>query len=118
MPLLHPVLTPRVAAATCRDTLHLAASTNRSETALNNTAAPGTLTCLEWHLRHPLLLLTVTAGHSLGGALAQLAAYEIKMNCANFSADVKVSCYILGAPRVGNAAFAQAFKAAGGLRHC
>ena len=49
----------------------------------------------------PLLLLTMTAGHSLGGALAQLAAYDIKMNCADSGADVKVSCYILGAPRVG-----------------
>ncbi len=65
----------------------------------------------------PLLLLTMTAGHSLGGALAQLAAYDIKMNCADSGADVKVSCYILGAPRVGNAAFARAFEAAGGLRY-
>eukprot|EP00891_Asterochloris_glomerata_P004380 jgi/Astpho2/4380/fgenesh1_pg.00067_%23_3_t len=55
----------------------------------------------------------VHKGHSLGGALAQLAAYDIKMNCADSGADVKVSCYILGAPRVGNAAFARAFEAAG-----
>lgn len=60
---------------------------------------------------HPCQILVT--GHSLGGALAQLAAYDIKMNCADSGADVKVSCYILGAPRVGNAAFARAFEAAG-----
>ena len=79
-------------------------------------AAPGTPACPEWYPRHPLLLLTVTAGHSLGGALAQLAAYDIKINCVHSGG--KVCCYILGAPRVGNTAFAQAFEAAGGHVYC
>ena len=116
VPLLPPMLAPRVAVAT--RTLHLAGPTDILK-------QPSTI-WLHLLLLHvlsgiydtPLLLLTVAAGHSLGGALAQLAAYEIKMNCANSGADVKVSCYILGAPRVGNAAFAQAFEATGGLRYC
>ena len=43
------------------------------------------------------------AGHSLGGALATLAAYDIVKGCPN----VDVACYTYGAPRTGNRAFAR-----------
>jgi predicted lipase len=46
------------------------------------------------------------AGHSLGGAIATLATYEIKKIYPND--DVKT--YIFGAPRVGNKAFYLKFK--------
>eukprot|EP00887_Chlorella_sp_A99_P004115 scaffold23.g4115.t1 len=41
-------------------------------------------------------------GHSLGGALAQLAAFEV----ARQHPDAAVACYTFGCPRVGNSAFA------------
>ena len=43
------------------------------------------------------------SGHSLGGALATLAAYEIAKTCP----EVDVACYTFGAPRTGNHAFAK-----------
>ena len=43
------------------------------------------------------------AGHSLGGALATLAAYGV----AKEHPDVTVACYTFGAPRTGNWAFAR-----------
>ncbi len=49
------------------------------------------------------------AGHSLGGALATLAAYDLKNVAAKHNLDVQVSCYTYGAPRVGNHAFAEDF---------
>ena len=49
------------------------------------------------------LILTAAAGHSLGGALATLAAYDITKGCQN----VAVACYTYGAPRTGNHAFAR-----------
>ena len=49
------------------------------------------------------------AGHSLGGALATLAAYDLKGVAAKHNLDVQVSCYTFGAPRVGNHAFAEDF---------
>ena len=46
-------------------------------------------------------------GHSLGGALATLAAYDIcKQLQGSSQQDVEVRCYIFGAPRTGNHAFA------------
>ncbi|KIY44713.1 alpha/beta-hydrolase [Fistulina hepatica ATCC 64428] len=48
----------------------------------------------------------ITTGHSLGGAMAALAAVCLK---ANF-ADSKVKCYTYGQPRTGNAAFAEYFN--------
>ena len=47
-------------------------------------------------------------GHSLGGALANLAALEIKKE----NPAVEVCCYTYGAPRVGNVAFASMCDAA------
>jgi len=52
------------------------------------------------------------AGHSLGGALAKLAAYDIQkklVEVGRFTVDV--ACYSFGAPRVGNHAFAQDYNA-------
>ena len=46
-------------------------------------------------------------GHSLGGALATLAAYDIRKQLqASGKQDVEVLCYSFGAPRTGNHAFA------------
>ena len=49
-------------------------------------------------------------GHSLGGALAILCAYDIatRTPCAEY--DIDTSCYTFGAPRVGNHAFARLYN--------
>ena len=52
----------------------------------------------------------LTCGHSLGGAVATLAAMDIVHAC-NVSA-TNISCYTFGCPRVGNHAFADAYAAA------
>ena len=44
-------------------------------------------------------------GHSLGGALATLAAYAIRKACPCLAC-TDISCYTFGAPRTGNHAFA------------
>lgn len=43
-------------------------------------------------------------GHSLGGALAQLAAHDISTAAAAEGLYVRVVCYTFGAPRVGSTA--------------
>lgn len=48
----------------------------------------------------------VTVGHSLGAALATLAAMDITLNVPGKT----VSCYTFGSPKVGNAAFATAYN--------
>jgi triacylglycerol lipase len=48
----------------------------------------------------------ITTGHSLGGALATLAAMDIKLNVPGR----QVSCYTFGSPKVGNPAFAAAYN--------
>ena len=45
------------------------------------------------------------AGHSLGGALATLAAYDIRKACPGLGS-LDLRCYTFGAPRTGNHAFA------------
>lgn len=45
-------------------------------------------------------------GHSLGGALANLAAYDIVKALEWSEKMTKVICYTFGAPRTGNHAFA------------
>lgn len=49
-------------------------------------------------------------GHSLGGALAMLCAYDVatRTPCADF--DIDISCYTFGAPRVGNHAWARLYN--------
>ena len=51
----------------------------------------------------------IGAGHSLGGALATLAALEVRMACPDHS-KLDISCYTFGAPRTGNHAFAREYN--------
>ena len=68
----------------------------------------------------PVLTVTMTmtvvqmsTGHSLGGALATLAAYEISQHLQEKGRqEVQVVCYSFGAPRTGNHAFAQDYSQA------
>ena len=46
-------------------------------------------------------------GHSLGGALATLASYDIQQAVQHMPVKVDVACYTFGSPRVGNHAFAR-----------
>ena len=56
-------------------------------------------------------VLCCVIGHSLGGALATLAAYDIcKQLQESGREDVKVMCYSFGAPRTGNHAFANDYN--------
>ncbi|EIE21255.1 alpha/beta-hydrolase [Coccomyxa subellipsoidea C-169] len=55
-------------------------------------------------------------GHSLGGALAQLAAHDIALACQDSGKDIRVGCYTYGSPRVGNHAFAREFDKV--VPHC
>ena len=49
----------------------------------------------------------IAAGHSLGGALATLAAYDMRKRLQGGGrGEVEVLCYTFGAPRTGNHAFA------------
>ena len=48
-------------------------------------------------------------GHSLGGALASLCAYDL-MTAENVDGNYNVCCYTYGSPRVGNDAFVKNFK--------
>lgn len=66
--------------------------------------------------RHKALL---AAGHSLGGALATLCAYDVAAAIRDSAsagrtampAHVEVSCYTFGAPRTGNKAFMKDYNA-------
>ncbi|KAK9902044.1 hypothetical protein WJX75_002353 [Coccomyxa subellipsoidea] len=49
-------------------------------------------------------------GHSLGGALATLAAHEFRTVALSYGVDRDLACYTFGAPRVGNHAFAREFN--------
>ncbi|KAI7844547.1 hypothetical protein COHA_001905 [Chlorella ohadii] len=51
-------------------------------------------------------------GHSLGGALASLCAFDIKKRCPCAEYLVNVRCYTFGAPRVGNRAWARQYNQA------
>lgn len=51
------------------------------------------------------------SGHSLGGAMATLAAYDIRTSLqAQTISNVEVACYTFAAPRTGNHAFARYYK--------
>ena len=51
------------------------------------------------------------SGHSLGGALATLAAYDIRKQLVDAGKrDAEVVCYSFGAPRTGNHAFARDYN--------
>ena len=50
-------------------------------------------------------------GHSLGGALANLAAYDIARALERLHGRVtRVICYTFGSPRTGNHAFAHDYQ--------
>ena len=49
----------------------------------------------------------ITTGHSLGGAVASLAAFDIARHCG--VAQERLCCYTFGCPRVGNHAFAREY---------
>lgn len=49
-------------------------------------------------------------GHSLGGALAILCAYEVARGCKSFLSTEQIVCYTFGAPRVGNKYAAREFE--------
>ncbi|PNW87796.1 hypothetical protein CHLRE_01g002400v5 [Chlamydomonas reinhardtii] len=51
----------------------------------------------------------LVTGHSLGGALATLAAYELAERRTPARSIQRISLYSYGAPRVGNKAFAEVF---------
>ncbi len=53
-----------------------------------------------------ILPTRVPAGHSLGGALAVLAAFQIQQQHRL----PHICCYTYGAPRTGNAAFAKEYE--------
>ena len=59
---------------------------------------------------HPGQVVLLLAGHSLGGALAQLAAHDIATAAAKQGLTVTVGCYTFGAPRMGNHAFANEYN--------
>ncbi len=82
---------------------------------------PITLSACCLHLQARLQIVTVNGcptplvdkshlhalGHSLGGALATLAAYDTRKQLQTCGKeDVEVMCYSFGAPRTGNHAFA------------
>ena len=55
--------------------------------------------------------LATHAGHSLGGALATLAAYDIRKQLLEQNKrSVEVVCYSFGAPRTGNHNFAKDYN--------
>ncbi len=63
-------------------------------------------------VHYPRYIVTTNfalAGHSLGGALAQLAAHDIAREAQSCGKTVRVGCYTYGSPRVGNHAFAREF---------
>lgn len=51
-------------------------------------------------------------GHSLGGAMATLAAYDIRTGLQAIAmSNIEVVCYTFAAPRTGNHAFARDYNA-------
>ena len=53
----------------------------------------------------------MVTGHSLGGAVATLAAFDIARKARELGIrQEQVLCYTFGAPRTGNAAFAELYN--------
>lgn len=70
---------------------------------------PFSLPLLEGDSFYRLGYILYRAGHSLGGALATLAAYDIQAAC-DCRDKLDLSCYTFGAPRTGNHAFAHDYN--------
>lgn len=51
-------------------------------------------------------MAAMSAGHSLGGALGVLAAYDIATAATAAGHAIRLACYTFGAPRVGSHLFA------------
>ena len=67
---------------------------------------------LTWFLRRSDQRHVLAVGHSLGGALATLAAFDIRKQLLESNqSDAQVVCYTFAAPRTGNHAFAREFNA-------
>ena len=77
----------------------------RSYTVLLVFVSSPTVGCCAWHsvINMPPLPLHRSAGHSLGGALAVLAAWDL----AQLFPWASLKVYTVGAPRPGNHAFAK-----------
>ncbi|KAK9814385.1 hypothetical protein WJX72_004954 [[Myrmecia] bisecta] len=56
------------------------------------------------------LVNVFVTGHSLGGALATLAAYDIATALKAAGIRFRIACYTYGAPRTGNHAFARDYE--------
>ena len=71
-----------------------------------------TLQCVYISVRFPIMirLYCHATGHSLGGALATLAAYDIATAAEAAGRQLNLACYTFGCPRVGNHAFARDFE--------
>ena len=66
-----------------------------------------------WHActKHVASVVQVRlTGHSLGGALATLAALECAQALHAMEANAHIACYTFGAPRTGNHAFAKEYE--------
>jgi predicted lipase len=50
-------------------------------------------------------------GHSLGGALATLAAFDVTKALKHCGRPTSVACYAFGSPRTGNHEFAREYTA-------
>ena len=82
----------------------------RNADSSNKVAADGLICMLACDC---LWLCMVATGHSLGGALATLAAYDIRKQLLdNRQSNTQVVCYTFAAPRTGNHAFARDYTAA------
>ncbi|KAK9817450.1 hypothetical protein WJX74_010198 [Apatococcus lobatus] len=68
-----------------------------------------------WEADHPGQHVPVlVTGHRQGGALSDLAAYDIAQAAAAAGAKLRLACYTYGAPRVGNHAYAKDHAGCGG----
>lgn len=80
--------------------------------ALHNTVAPRAAARFDVMVRILQSAGVVAAGHSLGGALATLAAFDIRRHLMdNMQSNAEVVCYTFAAPRTGNHAFAREYNA-------
>ena len=78
--------------------------------------------------KFPKINTVITTGHSLGGALAVLCAYDLshkfkkdkrlRMNFENLLEERKIRCFTFGAPKVGNINFREAFHRRVGIENC